>query len=249
MRVAVAGGTGTVGREIVAVARERGHETVVIARARGVDLITGAGLQDALHGADVVIDAASTATLDAKKSTEFFRTATTAVLSGARAAGARHVVVLSIVGVDRNPHGYYAGKVAQERVVMQSDAPWTIVRATQFHEFAGQIARRAKLGPVQLAPRGRIQPIAAVEVARRLVTLAEGDPVGRARDIAGPREEELADVVRAWVRHRGRTGPVLPIRLPGAQMRGMRHGLVLPGPDAERLGPTFGEWLRALPTD
>lgn len=245
MRIAVAGGTGTVGREIVARAEARGHEAVVIARAVGAELRTGAGVDAALAGADAVIDAASVGTMSAEESTDFFRTASGTLLAAAARAGVPHAVLLSIVGVDRNPHGYYAGKVAQEEVYTASAVPWTIVRATQFHEFAGQVAGQARLGFLQLAPRARTQPIAAAAVADHLVTLAEGGPQGRTTDIAGPREEELSQMVRAWVRHRGRRGPVWAVSLPGAQMRGMRQGLALPADGAIRLGPTFAEWLAA----
>jgi uncharacterized protein YbjT (DUF2867 family) len=243
MRIAVAGGTGTVGREIVAAARARGHETVMIARSTGVDLRTGSGLAAALDGADAVIDASSVGTMSAEESTEFFRAASTTLLAEAARAGIAHALLLSIVGIDRNPHGYYAGKVAQEEVWAQSAVPVTIVRATQFHEFAGQVAGQARLGPIQLAPHARTQPIAAAEVAAHLVGLVEAPEAGRATDIGGPREEDLADMIRAWVRHQGRRGPVVAVNLPGAQMRGMRAGTALPGPDALRLGPSFADWL------
>lgn len=243
MRIAVAGGTGTVGREIVAVAHARGHETVAIARSTGVDLRTGAGLDAALDGADAVIDASSVGTMSAEESTAFFRATAETLLTAAARTGVGHALLLSIVGIDRNPHGYYAGKVAQEQVWAHSTMPSTIVRATQFHEFAGQVAGQARLGPLQLAPRARTQPIAAAEVAAHLVGLVETPVAGRATDIAGPREEDLAAMIRAWVRHQGRRGPVMPVSLPGAQMRGMRAGLALPGPDAQVLGPTFTDWL------
>lgn len=243
MRIAVAGGTGTVGREIVAAVRARGHEAVVMARSTGVDLGTGQGLDAALAGADAVIDASSIGTMSAEESRAFFRTASETLLAGAARAGVGHAVLLSIVGIDRNPHGYYAGKVAQEAVWTQSPVPSTIVRATQFHEFAGQVSGQARLGPIQLAPHARTQPIAAAEVAAHLAGLVEAPAAGRATDITGPREEDLADMIRAWVRHQGRRGPVIAVSLPGAQMRGMRAGLALPGPDALRLGPTFADWL------
>jgi uncharacterized protein YbjT (DUF2867 family) len=245
MRIAVAGGSGTVGREVVAAARHRGHETVVIARSTGVDLRDGTGLEDALRGVDAVVDAVSIGTLSETASTEFFRAASGALLAAAADAGVSHAVLLSVVGVDRNPHGYYAGKVAQEELYERGPVPWTIVRATQFHEFAQQTAARARFGPIQLAPHARTQPIAAAEVGEHLVTLAETGPQGRTADIAGPREEDLSDMIRAWVRRQGRRGPVIPVRLPGAQMRGMRQGLALPGADARLLGPTFAEWLAA----
>lgn len=216
---------------------------VVIARSAGVDLRTGAGVDGVLDGVDVVVDAASVGTMSAEESTEFFRTASRTLLRAAERAGVPHAVLLSIVGIDRNPHGYYAGKVAQEQVYERAGVPWSIVRATQFHEFAGQVAPQARFGPVQLAPRARTQPIAAAAVAEHLVSVAEDGPRGRTTDIAGPREEALPDMIRAWVRHHGRRGPVIPVSLPGAQMRGMRAGYALPGREALLLGPTFAEWL------
>lgn len=248
MRIAVAGGTGTIGREVVARARARGHDAIAIARSTGVDVSTGAGLDEALRGVDAVIDTVSVSTLSAKKSTAFFEQAARNLLASALRTSVPHAVLLSIVGIDRNPHGYYAGKVAQEAVYEAGSAPWTIVRATQFHEFAEQVARQAKAGPFQLAPRARVQPIAAAEVAEHLITVAEGLPQGRSTDIAGPREEQLADMIRSWAAtSAGGRRRVIPVSLPDAQMRGMRKGLVLPGPDAIRLGPTFADWLSARP--
>ncbi|WEK12388.1 MAG: NAD(P)H-binding protein [Candidatus Microbacterium phytovorans] len=245
MRIAVIGGTGTVGREVVAAAHARGHDAVVLARSTGVDVLQPprAGLAAALAGADVAIDVASVGTMSAEESVAFFQQASRNLLTAAAETGIRHIVVLSIVGIDRNPHGYYAGKVAQEAEYAAGTVPSTILRATQFHEFAQQVAAQAKLGPLQIAPRARVQPIAASAVAERLVALAEGAPAGRADDIAGPHEEALSDMVRAWVRHEGRRGPVLPMSLPGPQMRGMRQGFALPGPEAQLLGPSFIEWL------
>jgi uncharacterized protein YbjT (DUF2867 family) len=247
MRIVVAGATGTVGRHIMTAARARGHESVAVTRANGVDVIAGGPpLDEAVAGADALIDVTSVATMDADVSTAFFRAAATNLLASAHRAGVGHVVLLSIVGIDLNPHGYYAGKLAQEAVYAQSPQPWTTVRATQFHEFAAQVAPQAKLGPVQLAPRARVQPVAAGAVAEHLVTLAEGMPQRRATDIAGPREEQLSAMIRAWVRHRGGRGPVLAVNVPGAQMRGMRRGLALPHADARLMGPTFADWLAQL---
>jgi len=247
MRFAVAGGTGAIGRQVVERARARGHDVAIVARSAGSDVRTGEGLDDALKGADALIDVVSVQTLRAATATSFYERAAGNLLASAARMSVPHVVVLSIVGVDRDPHGYYAGKVAQEAAYENGRVPWSLVRATQFHEFAEQIARRARLGPVQLAPRARVQPIAAAEVAEQLLTIAEGDPSGRTPDIAGPQEEELSDMIRRWSEAQGRRGPVIPVSLPDAQMRGMRQGLVLPGPDAIRRGPTFAEWLEAQP--
>lgn len=245
MRIAIAGGTGMIGAKTAAAARAAGHKITVIARSTGVDLLTGAGLDAALDGAEAVLDLATLQSMSERRAVDFFETATGNLVATAKRAGIAHMVLLSIVGIDRNPNGYYAGKVAQERAVEASDVPWTIVRATQFHEFAGQTAARARMLGVQLAPRARAQPVAADALAAHLVGLVAAAPAGRAADVAGPREEALDEMIRAWVRHEGWRGPVVPVTLPGAQMRGMREGSSLPGSKALRLGPPFAEWLAA----
>jgi uncharacterized protein YbjT (DUF2867 family) len=247
MRIAVAGGTGTVGTPTVEALRAAGHDPVVLTRGNGVDLVTGEGVDAALDGASAVIDLVNTSTLSAEKASEFFRTTSGTLLGAARRAGVGHVVLLSIVGIDRMPFDYYAGKLAQEQAYEGSAVPWTILRATQFHEFAAQLFAMAKAGPLHLAPRGRTQPIAAAEVGAHLAVLAAGSPRGRATDLAGPREERLDEMVRAYARQVGYRGWVPRVAVPGKQMAGMRAGLALPGPDAERGIQTFDEWVSAIP--
>ena len=184
MNIAVAGGTGTVGRHVVRIARARGHRVVSLSRAEGVDLVDGNGLAEALSGVDTVIDVANTQTLNGKKSVVFFTAVTGNLLQQGKAAGVRHHVALSIVGADKAAAGYYAGKLAQEKLVRDSDLPWTILRATQFHEFAEQMLQRSSLGPLVLVPRMATQPVAAREVAEALVDAAEAGPRGRAADLA-----------------------------------------------------------------
>jgi len=246
MRLAIAGGTGKVGTHVVSAARTRGHEAVVLARSNGVDLVTGAGVRAALKGADAVIDVVSVTTLDAADAVEFFESTTRTLLAAEEAAGVTHHLALSIVGIDNAPEGYYAGKIAQERLVEDGRVPWTIVRATQFHEFAEQVYARAKLGPFHVAPKMRTQPIAAREVAAHLLTLAEAAPAGRTPDLAGPREESLVDMVRGLARARGSRAWIPAIALPGAAGRAQRDGSLLPGHDAVRGSQTYAEWLTAL---
>lgn len=243
MKIAVAGGTGAVGSHVTRVAAARGHEVTVLARATGIDLRTGAGLAARLDAVEVVIDVLSVSTQSAEASVDFFRTTTTTLLDAERAAGTPHHVALSIVGIDRAPEAYYAGKIVQEQLVVAGRVPWTILRATQFHEFAEQMFHRTKVGPLVLAPHARTQPIAAREVAEHLLELATGPAQGRATELAGPREEDLADMVKSYadaVEHRG---PVLAVKLPGAQMKGMREGLNLPGANAVLGSQTFAEWV------
>jgi len=246
MRIAVAGGTGVVGSHVVDALRAEGNDAVVLSRRTGVDLTAGAGLDAALDGVDAVIDTANVTTVSADVATRFFEAATGNLVAAAARARVAHVVLLSIVGIDRIPHDYLAGKLAQERVVETGTVPWTILRATQFHEFAGQVFDRAKVGPLHVAPRGRVQPVAARGVGAHLAALAAGAPQGRAADLAGPREERLDDMVKAYARRTGHGGWIPSVSLPGGQMKGMRAGLGLPGPGAVLGTETFAQWLDGI---
>ncbi len=246
MNIAVAGGTGVVGTHVVEVARERGHDVVVLARSTGVDLMTAAGLTEALRDVDVVIDVSNVSTLKTEESVAFFGGVTRHLLAAERAANVGHHVALSIVGADAAPDGYYAGKLAQEQLIEAGDVPWTIQRATQFHEFAAMMFDQAKVGPFHLAPRARTQPVAAREVAEQLVRLAAAAPVGRAIDLGGPREESLAEMVRAYARATGHRGWIPAISLPGSMGRAQRSGALLPGPHSQSGTQTFAEWLASV---
>ncbi|MCJ0892665.1 SDR family oxidoreductase [Rhodococcus sp. ARC_M5] len=245
MKLAVAGGTGTVGAHVVEVARERGHEVVVLSRSAGVDLVTGTGLSDALSGVDAVVDVASTQTVSAKESTAFFSTVTRHLLAGESEKGVGHHLALSIVGIDRAPQSYYAGKVEQERIVRSGTVPWTILRATQFHEFAAQIRARASFGPVSIIPKMLSQPIAAREVAERLIDLAERPPSGRVADLGGPRRERMAQMVRGQARAIGKRALVLEVPVPGAYGRAMRDGTLVTSAGADHGTQTFEDWAAA----
>lgn len=238
MRMAVAGGTGLMGTTVVTLARARGHEVRALARSQGVDLRGGTGPD--LDGTDVVIDVLSTTGRDA---VGFFEETTRTLCAAERRAGVAHHLALSIVGIDRAPHGYYAGKLAQEQAVASGGVPWTVLRATQFHEFAEQMLTRARFGPLQLAPRMRTQPIAAREVAARLVDLAERQAAGAVPDLAGPQEEWLPRMVRACARARGSRMPIPAVSLPGPFGAAMRDGSLLAGPGADLGEETFDEWL------
>lgn len=245
MKIAIAGGSGVVGRLTVEAVEATGHEAVVLSRSRGIDLVSGKGLAAAMTGVEAVIDTANVSTLNATAAVEFFTAATGNLISAGADAGVRHIVVLSIVGIDQMPYDYYAGKVAQEKVVEASPVPWTIQRATQFHEFAAQMFARAKVGPLHLAPRARTRPIAARDVGERLAEIAVGEAQGRAQDIAGPREEALDAMVKAYARSRGHRGWIPSINVPTTQMKGMRAGYALPDADALLASQTFAEWLAA----
>ena len=246
MRIAVAGATGTVGRHVVAVATERGHEVVPLARAAGVDLTTGEGLAARLEGVDVVVDVTSTRAQSRRGAEGFFGAVTRTLTAAEAVAGVGHHVALSIIGIDDVPSGYYAGKRLQERLLAEGDQPWSVLRAGQFHEFAEQALGFVRLGPVSLVPKMRTQPIAAQEVAQALVALALGAPAGRAADLAGPEQHDLVVLARrvaAVRRAGGRRQRVVPVGLPGSGGRAMREGALLPSSDGPRGRQTFDQWL------
>ena len=248
MRIAVAGGTGLVGTMVAEIAEAAGHRVVVLARSRGIDLVSGDGVTEALDGVAAVIDVTNVTTLSAKRSTTFFAAETANLLAAEKAAGVSHHLVLSIVGVDRAPYGYYAGKHAQERLVEAGPVPWTILRATQFHEMAVIAYESAGLGPLHLAPRMRTRPVAAREAARHLVDLATGAALKRTVELAGPQEESLVEMIRAYARTTGSRTWVPAVSLPGALGRAQRDGTLLPGADAVLGSQTFADWIGTLDT-
>lgn len=246
MRIAVAGGTGLIGRMVVDLAEASGHDVVVLTRSRGIDLLSADGLGAHLDGVEAVIDVTNATTMSAKQSTAFFATETSNLLQAEATARVGHHVALSIVGVDRAPLGYYAGKRAQERLVEAGPVPWTVLRSTQFHEMAAIAYHGAHLGPLHLAVRMRIQPVAAQEVAQHLVDLAAGVPQGWTREIAGPREERLEQMIIAYARAIGSHWWLPTVSLPGALGRAQRDGTLLPGPGCVRGGQTFAAWLETI---
>ncbi|GAA2240145.1 NAD(P)H-binding protein [Rarobacter faecitabidus] len=242
MRIAVAGGTGTVGRYVVAAARARDLDVTVLSRSTGVDIKTGVGLDRALDGVRSVIDVTNVTTLSSRASRDFFTTVTRHLLRVGAKAGVRHHVALSIVGIDDIDASYYAGKLAQERAVIAGEVPYTIARTAQFHEFVGQMLERMR-GPVAMLPEMPIRPVSAREVGEHLVTLAQGRAQGRATDLVGPVDELLADLARRQLAHDGVRRRVLEVRLPGAYGRGIASGALRGGEARDESSVTFDEWL------
>ncbi|WP_149183525.1 SDR family oxidoreductase [Streptomyces sp. TRM49041] len=243
MRIAIAGGTGIVGRHVVDAVTAAGHTPVTVARSHGVDLLTGSGLDAALAGVDTVIDVTNVMSLREKVATAFFETAGRNLLAAEEKAGVGHHVTLSIVGVDRVPgYGYYQAKLRQEQLLQEGRIPWTVLRATQFHEFAQQILSQVP-GPLALVPRMRCQPVAAREVAHRLVELATGPAQERAPELAGPKEEQLVDMARRLLRAQGRHRLLIPVKFPGATGAAMTGEALLPTEAGPRGRQTFGQWL------
>ncbi|HEU5008546.1 MAG TPA: SDR family oxidoreductase [Jatrophihabitantaceae bacterium] len=241
MRIAIAGGTGWTGRLIIEELRVRGDEPVVLARSVGVDLVTGKGLAGRLDGVDAVVDVTNIVTTRAKRAIRFFEAVTTNLLNEENEADVGHHVALSIIGVDRVDYGYYRGKRAQEELVL-AGGRGTVLRATQFHEFAAQMLDRP--GPFVIAPKMLSQPVALTEVAAYLVELAHGQPQGMAPELAGPDEQlRMQDMVRQLSHARHGRRPVVPIGLPGKVGKQFTGGALLPTAPGPRGTITFARWL------
>lgn len=241
MRIVVAGGTGLVGRYLVSALTSQ-HEVVVLSRSRGVDLTTGRGLEEVLAGAGAVVDVTDTPTKRRRASVDFFTTSSRHLVAAGRRAGVGHHVALSIVGVDRVDSGYYAGKRAQESVVLDGQVPGSVLRATQFHEFVPLMVDLTR-GPIAPMPQMRIQPIAAREVADALAALVVGPAVGMAPEVAGPEQHLLSDLARRLLAARGQRRRVLALTLPSASARAAAGGALLPTTPGPRGVQTFDQWL------
>jgi uncharacterized protein YbjT (DUF2867 family) len=243
MRIAVAGGTGVVGTYAVNAAQEAGHDVVVLSRRAGVDVATRDGLVSALDGVDVIIDTLNALSIRASVAEAFFTTTSRSLLEVGAQRGVKHLVSLSIVGIDRVPeYGYYRAKLAQEEVVRGGPLPVTILRATQFHEFPGQMLRVLRRGPLALVPHMRSQPVAARTVGEQLVRLARDQP-GAMTEIAGPQVHDIADLARRFVAARGRSVRVIAVSAPGRAGRKMRGDALLATDSTSVAGPTFDQWL------
>ncbi len=234
--VLVTGGTGTLGRLVVARLRDAGRDVRVLSRrsggaAEGIefvtgDLDTGEGIEGAVDGVETIVHCAGSAKGDAEKARNLVRVASP--------AGASHLVNISVVGADRIPivsrvdramFGYFGSKLAAERVVADSGLPFTTLRATQFHDLILTVAQQLAKLPVIPAPAGfRVQPVDAGDVAARLTDLALGEPAGLVPDFGGPRVYPVADLLRGYLRATDRRRPIVPVPLPGKAARAFRAG-------------------------
>lgn len=244
MRVAVIGGTGLVGGHTVRALRASGHDPVVVARSTGVDVTTGRGLDEALRGADAVIDVTNTAAQGADEARDFFVTSTRRLLAAEERMGVDHHVVLSIVGLDRVAgNAYYAAKRAQEEAAAQGPVPVTIQRATQFHEFADMVVSWTRRDDMAVVPPLLVQSVAAADVGQVLTEVAVGAPQGRARDLAGPEQQDLVDMARRSLAARRETLRLVPSWSAGPFGTEMAGDVLLPASDARLAPTTFATWL------
>jgi uncharacterized protein YbjT (DUF2867 family) len=246
-KIAVAGATGRVGRHVVSVLEERGHDVVPISRSLGVDVVTGEGLAEALAGVETVVDAASFPAPEQEQATEFFTAATRNLQQLGEQAGVQRIVVVSIIGIDHFTTGYLAAKRAHEQAMLAGPIPARILRASQFHEFVAPVVDWGRQDGVSYVPNMRTQPVAARTVAEALADLAtapEATSTTPIPEIAGPRAESFVDIARLLVARRGDA-----VRIEGADNPAYadadlyEQGALLPSPHATLAGPTFEEWL------
>ncbi|TCO53751.1 SDR family oxidoreductase [Actinocrispum wychmicini] len=243
MRIAVVGATGNIGSRTVTALDRDGHDVVRVSRALGVDLQTGDGLDQALTGVEAVVDVANGPTTDRAATVAYFNATTQNLLAAEHRAGVRHHVLLSIVGVDRvEGNAHYAGKREQERLVAAGPVPWTIVRATQFHDFAAMVASWAEQDGIAAIAPLLVQPIAPDDVADVLAEVAASAPQQGRVDIAGPEPQDLVDMARRTNEAQGRTVKLVPTwaTLFGLEMAG---NVLLPDETARIAPTTFDEWL------
>jgi uncharacterized protein YbjT (DUF2867 family) len=240
MKIAIAGSTGLIGSQLTALARKEGHDIVEIARQTGFDLLVPDNLEQALAHVDAVVDVTQSPSLDDAEATDFFTTVAANLGRAATAAGVKRTVVLSIVGVDRSPdYGYYVAKLAQERTARATAPGVVVLRATQFHEFAGQMLQWNTLDGVAHIVDVPTQPVATAEIVRLLLDLATGAVQGDTQ-LAGPRQERLVDQIRRLVAWSGSDTTVEPVTAPSS----MTNGSMLPGPDALLRGPDWETWIK-----
>ncbi|MFI9305275.1 SDR family oxidoreductase [Streptomyces triculaminicus] len=226
--ILVTGGTGTLGRLVVPLLREAGRDVRVLSRHGGTpsgdgityvtaDLLKDEGIEPALDGVETVLHLAGGPKGDDE--------ATRNLVRAAQRADVKHLVYISVIGADKVPLGYFKAKLGAEQAVAGSGLPWTTLRAAQFHDLVLKVVGTMTKMPVVPVPGGlRFQPVDAREVAARLVELALGEPAGLVPDLAGPTVYGLAELTRGYLRARGKSRPMLPVRMPGKAGRAYRAG-------------------------
>ncbi|MET8424038.1 NAD(P)H-binding protein [Nocardia sp. NPDC004860] len=241
MKLAVIGGTGLIGSQVVEDLNAAGHQAIPHSHSTGVDVISGNGLNEALAGADVVVNLTNSPTFD-EASPAFFQTSMDNLLTAARSQGVGHFVILSIIGADQvQDLDYYRAKVLQENILAAGSIPYSIVRATQFMEFIDAVLSWTTDGDTVRLPTTPIQPIAAKDVAAAVAEVATGAPLNGARHIAGPDIFPLDELGRITLARKGDSRTV--VTDPTAGMFAMVKGDVLTDKNAH-LAPThYADWL------
>lgn len=244
MKIVILGGTGLVGRQLVAKLASLGHDAVAASPNNGVDSMTGAGLLAAFTGAQVVVDVTNPKSFEDDAVINFFRSSAANIAAADRKAGVGHLLVLSIVGTDRlQSSGYFRSKLAQEQAFADSGAPFTIMRATQFFEFLATIADGHTQGGVAHLPTFAFQPIASADVALALVDAASSQPVNDIIEIAGPERAPLAEFVGTWLGVQDDTRAIVADENAGYFGAPADDSTLVPGDDARLMQTRFEAWF------
>ncbi|OMC29682.1 LysR family transcriptional regulator [Mycobacterium sp. GA-1841] len=210
MKITVIGASGQIGSRVVRLLTEAGHEVVAASLSTGANVLTGEGLVPALTGADVLVDVVNSPSFEDGPVMDFFTASAQNLVAAAKETGVGHYVALSIVGTDGLPDsGYMRAKVAQEKIITDSGLPYTIVRATQFQEFAEAITASLVVGDEVRVPDARIQLISVDDVAAEVADAAQGAPVNGIVNIGGPEKFSFADMARAVLAAQGDDKPVV----------------------------------------
>ncbi|MGO4222414.1 SDR family oxidoreductase [Lysobacter sp. TAF61] len=200
MKIVVIGGTGLIGTRVCNNLRGLGHEAVPASPNTGVNTLTGEGLKEVLQGADVVVDVSNSPSFEEKAVLEFFETSGRNLLAAEAAAGVKHHVALSVVGTDRKPgNAYFRAKLAQEKLILESGMPYSILRATQFFEFLNAIAHSGAKGEATHISTAAFQPIAATDVAAALTNVAVAEPKNQIVEVAGPDRRPMVAFVQEYL--------------------------------------------------
>jgi uncharacterized protein YbjT (DUF2867 family) len=209
-KIVVVGASGLIGTKVVDILTANGQHVLPASRSTGVDLLTGDGLSEALHGARVVVDVTDSPSYEDAALMTFFSTATANLLAAEQAADVTHHLALSVVGADRMPDsGYMRAKVAQEKGIVASGVAYTILRATQFFEFAGGIADSCADGGTIRVPPALIQPIAGTEVAAKLAVIATQAATNAVVELGGPEYLPFEEFIRTACTHYADHRPVV----------------------------------------
>jgi uncharacterized protein YbjT (DUF2867 family) len=244
MKIVVIGGSGLIGKKLMANLSKLGHEAVSASPSSGVNTLTGERLAETLAGANVVVDVSNSPSWADDAVMEFFDKSTRNLLAAEAAAGVGHHVALSVVGADRmTDSGYMRAKVNQEKLIEAGGVHYSIVRATQFFEFLGGIADSGAEGDTVRLSTAPMQPLAADDVAAGLTDVAINAPLNATVELAGPEAMSIAEFVRRFMAASGDKRTVV------ADPKALYYGAVMddrgiaPGANP-RLGPTrFDDWF------
>jgi len=246
MKVVVIGGTGLIGSKLIQNLNALGHDATPAALETGLNTLTNEGVEDAVAGAEVVIDVSNSPSFADDDVMSFFVTSTNNLLAAAKAAGVAHYVALSVVGTGRLPNsGYLRAKAAQERLIRESGIPYSIVRATQFFEFLQRIADGATVdGKVHL-PTALFQPMAADDVVAAVGRVSVGPPLDAVREVGGPEKHRMDQLVGTALERADDPRQIVSDEHATYFGTELTDDSLVPGPEGVLAATTYEAWVQA----